>query len=85
LLEANIGGVAIKPLNERLRRTSAGKIAVRKLVGTKSHNFKGMLRKVAQEAVGKKYNSSFPQMLQGILTSYTEHANKTGKYILFSF
>lgn len=70
LLEANANGVTLYPLDDRLRRTKASQIAVRKLVGHRSAQFKEELWNLAKDRNGKVYNRNFIQMSSAFFSSY---------------
>jgi len=77
LLEANIGGVTMYPLQERISKSKAKQIAFRKLKEKGNDNInidtRMQLWRIAKNAVGSKYNSSTIDMTIALLTSYTSH------------
>ena len=80
LLEANISGVTKRPLKERLLRSSSHSFAIRHLIGPKTDEFKAKLLEIANQLVGKKYNSSFTDMTYGLLTGYLDHGALKGVF-----
>eukprot|EP01033_Poteriospumella_lacustris_P020539 gene20539-15070_t len=77
LLEANMQGITIYPLIDRLRRTSSTAVAVRKLHRLedtgKNIDFPRALWDTAQKYVKYQYNSSFAHMTAAAYASYTSH------------
>lgn len=77
LLEANMQGITIYPLIDRLRRTSSTAVAVRKLHRMeetgKSIDFPRALWDTAQQYLKYQYNSSFAHMTAAAYASYTSH------------
>ena len=73
LLEANMGGVTLHKLDERLLRTKSTTIAARKLIGPKPDSFKELLWEEALRVSSKKYNPSFLSMTGALLWSYAAH------------
>jgi len=79
LLEANIGGVTLHPLIDRLSRTKSKKIALRKLISSNNinnnnlFNIKNELWNLALSKVGREYDSSFITMSYALLQSYLSH------------
>lgn len=81
LLEANMGGVTLRPLSERIMRTKAQVIAVRKLIKLDSEaeyaKLKETLWHSASERVHKMYNTSSMDLLKSTLASYGAHTMKS--------
>jgi hypothetical protein len=83
-LEANMNGVTLHPLIDRLSRTSAREIVVRKLIPPSSPSttsasyesaaFKAKLWQYATENASKKYNSSLQDLSMSSVTSHTLHS-----------
>jgi hypothetical protein len=77
LLEANIGGVTMYPLQERIGKSKARQIAIRTLKENSNHNItidtRIKLWEISKNAVGSKYDSSIINMFIALLTSYTSH------------
>ena len=81
LLEANIGGVTNHPLRERLLRTKATDIAIRKLLGPLSLQQKKAIWELANKRATAKYNSSIVQMGAALVSSYTNPMRKSAQSI----
>jgi hypothetical protein len=75
LIEANIGGVTMRKLDERLRRTKSTTVAARKLIGPKPDVLKELLWDEAVKLANKGYNSSFLSMAGALLSSYAAHGH----------
>jgi hypothetical protein len=71
IVEANIGGITRRPLDKRLVRTRANKIAIRKIHGPKPVDFEEKLDGVIDRYLDKSYNSSFLDMSRAWYSSYS--------------
>jgi hypothetical protein len=71
IVEANLGGITRRPLEQRLLRTRANKVAIRKISGPKPEGFDGKLDLVIERYLNKNYNSSFFDMSRAWFHSYS--------------
>jgi hypothetical protein len=84
VLEANMSGVTIRPLNDRIKKSKSNKIAVRKLYGAKPPEFSDKLTTLAYSVVGKSYNSSMKDFINALYTSYADYSSyKTLSHIKY--
>ena len=81
LLEANMGGVTLYPLLDRLSKSKAKVIAIRKL---KERNYdiinlelKNKLWEIALSSIGMKYDPSIITMSKALLASYYSHGRNS--------
>jgi hypothetical protein len=81
-LEANIQGITAYPLIDRIKRTSANQIAVRKLhrIDDDNVNFQSLLWNTIQKYLAFQYNSSFSHMTAAAYASYTSHLSAYAKF-----
>lgn len=81
LLEANMGGVTLHRLNERLNKTKAKSIAIRQLTQNNNINIstetKTKLWDSGVALVGSKYDSSMITMTAALFTSYLYHGQNS--------
>jgi hypothetical protein len=74
-----MGGFTLRRLSNRIARTKAHAIGVRKLVkldgNVSDTELNRMLWELARNRVNKSYNSSTVEMTRGILHSYTSHSS----------
>jgi hypothetical protein len=83
LLEANINGVTCRPLSERLARTKAKAIALRKVFlfmpheneVTRTAAWRNKLWHIAKDMTALPYNNSSSTMTRAMLASYTSHSS----------
>lgn len=73
LLEANMQGVTLLPLSERLTRSKAYAIAIRKLTST-DPTFKARLWRLSKEYLQLRYNTSMTSNIKAMIDSHTDHA-----------
>jgi hypothetical protein len=75
IMEANMGGVTLIPLKNRIERTSSRVLAVRKLVHVEPDNptYKSRLWDLSQSYLKFGYNSSFSTNLQSVVHSHAHH------------
>jgi hypothetical protein len=71
IVEANLGGITRRPLEQRLLRTRADKVAIRKISGPKPEGFDERLDGVIERYLSKSYNSSFLDMSRAWFHSYS--------------
>ena len=84
LLEINIGGVTLRPLAQRIARSSSHRIAVRKLVappasaGAAAREIAAMaqrLRQASARVLNMQYNESSFSLSNSMLQSHLSHGN----------
>ena len=82
LLEANVGGITMHPLTERIKRTKSPKLSVRKLTIQVNHaapeevilqEFRSKLWSISQSYKDKSYNKSLFNMADALINSYTHN------------
>lgn len=84
LLEINIGGVTLRPLIDRLNRSSSSRIAIRQLVGPpvprgrQEGALTNVLEKAAQSLLDMKYNESSLALSNSMLLSHLSHGRHHG-------
>lgn len=93
LLEANINGITCHLLRERFQRSKSQKFAIRKLViqsnGVVSNKtntavydeFRTELWRLSQLYLDKRYNTSFLQMIDAMISSYSHSFSPTSKVL----
>jgi hypothetical protein len=81
LLEANMGGVTLHPLLDRLKRSKCKAFAIRKLKERDNDiiniNTKAELWKIALSSIGIQYDSSIISMSLALLASYYSHGQNS--------
>lgn len=83
LMEANMNGVTVYPLLDRLAKTSASKIVLRKLHKLSSDAQQSPITtksswNIYLEYANAKYNSSFVEMIDGLIASHTSAVTNDG-------
>lgn len=79
LLEINIGGVTLRPLRERIERSSSHRIAIRKLVSppaaglSEASAMEDKLRGAAARLMKMQYNESSLALSNSMLLSHLSH------------
>lgn len=85
LLEINFGGVTLRSLSERLRRTKSSKFSVRKLLRPRHISESSLcpeLSKISAQLMDKKYNNS---ILSLALTMFMSHFSEGTGSVFFLF
>ena len=80
LVEANARGVTIRPLRERLQKSRASQIAVRKLIGHLSPEMKQYLWERSHERNGSFYNNSLGHLSLAMIGSYVDPNTQQSHY-----
>eukprot|EP01031_Cornospumella_fuschlensis_P042814 gene42814-52316_t len=70
LLEANVNGVTVFNLHERIIKSKATVFAVRKMMGDRALEFRRNLWKLAQQYQFRKYNSNMFSLIEATVASY---------------
>lgn len=78
IVEANMQGITMYPLVDRLKRTRAKQVAIRKLhrsetEDTTNNNFIQHLWDTVQKYANAQYNASLLDMSAAVMASYTQH------------
>ena len=74
ILEANVSGVSLRPLSDRLARTKSRRMSVRKLYHHQdSRDFIRRLWSISQEYSDYKYNTSMEVNIRAVIESHLHH------------